>query len=78
MKTQLEFWATLAAELDLDVATMSRATMLVGDLDFDSFDFMRLALVLDWLAPGAEVPDTIELDSVSLGDVYDLYERASR
>jgi acyl carrier protein len=66
------FVKLLATEFELDPVCLVRATRFVGDLDFDSFQFFRLAVFIEMLAP-IDVPDDVDLDALTVGALYDFY-----
>lgn len=67
------FVGILAEEFEISKGNLTRETRFVDDLAFDSFQFFRLAVLIEMLLPGAEVPIDVVLDSLTVGDVYSFY-----
>ena len=64
------FARVLASEFSFEPDSLSRETRL-GSLHLDSFELFRLAIVLESLLPGIEVPDSVAIGDLTLGDVHD-------
>jgi acyl carrier protein len=67
------FLEILRAEFELDSTPLDRETFFVEDLDFDSFEFLRLVLVVEELAPELEIPEELALEELTVGGLYDFY-----
>ncbi len=59
-------------EFEISVDLLKPDSYLVGDLDFDSFDFLRMMLICEALSPGFEPPDDLDFSSIKVIDVYEL------
>lgn len=65
------FASLVARELDLDTEP-TRESKLIADLECDSFSVVVLAAIL-WEESGAEFPNSLALDNLMVGHLYDAY-----
>lgn len=65
------FAHVVRTEFQLEPAIkLVRSMTIVHDLEFDSFDLFRLALLAESLRPGFDPPADVDLYAITLGDVH--------
>ena len=65
-----EFLERVREELDLEKVMLTPDSSLGGDLQLDSFDLFRLAILLETMRPGFDIPEQADLAEVTLADIF--------
>ena len=69
MISSAQFFRIFGTEFGVDPADLSETQTLLQDLEFDSFDMLRLMILAESLRPGMTLPEDVDFESVTLGQV---------
>lgn len=64
------FITILCHEFELDPELVQPHSILAQDLDFDSFDFLRLMFICEALVTGYLPPADVDLETVRVWEVH--------
>ena len=67
--------AAVCSEFGLARGDVSSESKLVDDLSFDSIELLRLAVVIDELAPGFSMPEQLAVEDIAIRDIAHYIRR---